>query len=38
MNMIGDESKVEKIQENSLDSIPSPLLEIQIIGGKVYLR
>ena len=32
--------KVEKIQEDSLDSIPSPLptVKIQIIGGKVYLR
>ena len=31
-------SKVEKIQEDSLDSIPSPSMKIQIIGGKVYLR
>ena len=33
-------SKVEKIYENSLDLIPSPspLVKIQIIGGKVYLR
>ena len=32
--------KVEKIREDSLDSIPSPLptVKIQIIGGKVYLR
>ena len=32
--------KVEKIYEDSLDSIPlpSPSVEIQIIGGKVYLR
>ena len=33
-------SKVEKIYEESLDSIPSPSpsLKIQIIGGNVYLR
>ena len=32
--------KVEKIWEDSLDLIPSPLpsVKIQIIGGKVYLR
>ena len=32
--------KVEKIQEDSLDLIPSPSpsVKIQIIGGKVYLR
>ena len=32
--------KVEKIQEDSLDSIPSPSpsVKIQINGGKVYLR
>ena len=32
--------KVEKISEDSLDSIPSPSpsAKIQIIGGKVYLR
>ena len=32
--------KVEKIYEDSLDSIPSPSpsVKIQIIGGKVYLR
>ena len=32
--------KVEKIREDSLDSIPAPsnLVKIQIIGGKVYLR
>ena len=30
--------KVEKIQEDSLDSIPSPSVKIQIIGGKVYWR
>ena len=31
--------KVEKIYEDSLDLIPSPLtsVKIQIIGGKVYL-
>ena len=29
--------KVEKIQEDSLDSISSPSVKIQIIGGKVYL-
>ena len=30
--------KVEKIQDDSLDSIPSlsPLVKIQIIGEKVY--
>ena len=33
-------SKVEKIEEDSLDSIPSPSpsVKIQFIGGKVYLR
>ena len=33
------DSKVEKILEDSLDSIPSPStsMKIQIIGGKVYL-
>ena len=30
--------KVEKILKDSLDSIPSPSLEIQIMGGKVSLR
>jgi hypothetical protein len=32
--------KVKKIQEDSLDSIPSPSLsvKIQIVGGKVCLR
>ena len=30
--------KVEKILKNSLDSIPSPSVKIQIIGGKVCLR
>ena len=32
--------KVEKIFEDSLDLIPSPLLsvKIRIIGGKVHLR
>ena len=32
--------KVEKIYEDSLDSIPSrlPSVKIQIIGGKLYLR
>ena len=32
--------KVEKISEDSLDSIPSSSsqLKVQIIGGKVYLR
>ena len=32
--------KVEKIQEDSLDSIPSPppSVKIQIIGVKVYMR
>ena len=34
------DSKVEKILEDSLDSILSlsPSVKIQIIGGKVYLR
>jgi hypothetical protein len=33
-------SKVENIEEDSLDSIPSPSpsVKIQIIGEKVYLR
>ena len=33
-------SKVEKVQEDSLDLIPSPSpsVKTQIIGGKVYLR
>ena len=33
-------TKVEKIQENSLDWIPSPspLVKIQTMGQKVYLR
>ena len=30
--------KVEKIKEDSLDSIPSPSVKIQYIGRKVYLR
>ena len=30
--------KVEKIYEDSLNSIPSPSVKIQIIGEKVYLR
>ena len=30
--------KVEKILKASLDSIPSPLVKIQIMGGKVCLR
>ena len=36
----GSPVKVEKILEDSLDSIPSPSpsVKIQIIGGKVYLR
>ena len=29
-------SKVEKIKEDSLDSIPSPSVKIQIMDGKVY--
>ena len=33
-----DSSKVQKILEDSLDSIPSPSMKIQIICGKVYLR
>jgi hypothetical protein len=31
-------NKVEKILKGSLDSIPSPSVEIQIMGGKVCLR
>ena len=31
-------SKVEKVSEDSLDLIPSPSVEIQIIGVKIYLR
>ena len=30
--------KVEKIEKDSLDSIPSTSVKIVIIGGKVYLR
>jgi len=30
--------KVEKILKGSLDSIPSPSMKIQIMGGKVCLR
>ena len=30
--------KVEKIQEDSLDSIPSPSVKIQNMGGKVCLK
>ena len=35
-----NQGKVEKIEEDDLDSIPktSPSVKIQIIGGKVYLR
>ena len=37
---LAGQSKVEKILEDSLDSIPSPSPSVknQIIGGKVYLR
>ena len=31
-------SKVEKTLKGTLDSIPSPLMKIQIMGGKVCLR
>ena len=31
-------AKVEKILKGSLDSIPSPSVKIQIMGGKVCLR
>ena len=34
----GGHGKVEKILKGSLDSIPSPLVKIQNIGGKVFLR
>ena len=30
--------KVEKVLKGSLDSIPSPSVKIQILGGKVCLR
>ena len=33
---LGD--KVKKILEDSLDSIPSPSVKIQIMGGKVGMR
>ena len=33
-----DSGKVEKILKGSLDSIPSPSVKIQIMGGKVCLR
>ena len=36
--ILGFDFKVEKIQEDSLDLIPSPSVKIQIIVGKVYLR
>ena len=29
---------IQNLQEDSLDSIPSPSVKIQIIGRKVYLR
>ena len=32
-----DSGKVEKILKGSLDSIPSPSVKIQIMGGKVCL-
>ena len=32
-----ENDKVEKILKGNLDSIPSPSLKIQIMGGKVYL-
>ena len=31
-------SKVEEILKGSLDSIPSPSVKIQVMGGKVCLR
>ena len=33
-----DHSKVEKILKGSLESIPSPSVKIQFMGGKVCLR
>ena len=38
--LIENNSKIEKIKEDSLDSIssPSPSVKIQIMGGKVSLR
>ena len=30
--------RVEKIYEDSLGSIPSPSVQIQIIGMKIYLK
>ena len=40
LGFVSPGGKVEKIQEDSLDSIPSPSpsVKIQIMGGKVYLR
>ena len=38
MEYIYDILKVEKIWKVSLDSIPSPSVKIQIMGGKVCLR
>jgi hypothetical protein len=38
MEYIYDFHKVEKILKGSLDSIPSPSVKIQIMGGKVCLR
>ena len=35
---VGQNGKVEKILKGSLDSIPSPSVKIQIMGGKVCLR
>ena len=33
--MLGNTSKLENILKGSLDSIPSPSVKIQIMGGKV---
>ena len=38
LNLRSQIGKIEKIEENILDSIPSPSVKIQIIGRKVYLR
>ena len=36
--LLGKYLKVEKIQEDGLDLIPSPSVRIQIIDGEIYLR
>ena len=34
---VNKSDKVQKIQEDSMDSIPSPSVKIYIMGGNVYL-